>query len=31
MVYETIAFALFALMTVGFSLGVVLADDVFHA
>ena len=31
MVYETIAFALFALLTVGFSLGVVLVDDVFHA
>jgi len=31
MVYETIAFALFALITLGFSLGVVLADDVFHA
>ena len=31
MVFETIAFALFALVTVGFSLGVVLVDDVFHA
>ena len=31
MVYETIAFALFALITLGFSMGVVLADDVFHA
>jgi NADH-quinone oxidoreductase subunit J len=31
MVYETIAFALFALLTVGFSLGVVLVRDVFHA
>jgi len=31
MVYETIAFALFALLTVGFSMGVVLVDDVFHA
>ena len=31
MVYETIAFALFALVTLGCSLGVVLARDVFHA
>ncbi|ERH00630.1 MAG: NADH:ubiquinone oxidoreductase subunit 6 (chain J) [Halonotius sp. J07HN6] len=31
MVSETIAFALFALLTVGFSLGVVLVRDVFHA
>ncbi|MEA1931762.1 NADH-quinone oxidoreductase subunit J [Halohasta litorea] len=31
MVYETIAFALFALITLGFSMGVVLVDDVFHA
>ena len=31
MVFETIAFALFALVTVGFRLGVVLVDDVFHA
>ncbi|TQQ80864.1 hypothetical protein EGH24_06810 [Halonotius terrestris] len=31
MVYETIAFALFALLTVGFSLGVVLVRNVFHA
>lgn len=31
MVYETIAFALFALITLGCSLGVVLARDVFHA
>lgn len=31
MVYETIAFALFALVTLGCSLGVVLAGDVFHA
>ncbi len=31
MVFETIAFALFALVTVGFSLGVVLVDDVLHA
>ena len=31
MVFETIAFALFALVTVGFSVGVVLVDDVFHA
>jgi len=31
MVFETIAFALFALVTVGFSLGVVLVNDVFNA
>ncbi|GAB3411643.1 NADH-quinone oxidoreductase subunit J [Haloparvum alkalitolerans] len=31
MVYETIAFALFALVTLASSLGVVLARDVFHA
>ena len=31
MVSETIAFALFALLTVGFSLGVVLVRDVFQA
>ena len=31
MVYETIAFALFAVVTLAFSLGVVLARDVFHA
>jgi NADH-quinone oxidoreductase subunit J len=31
MVYETIAFALFALITLGFSMGVVLVNDVFHA
>ncbi|GAB7091265.1 NADH-quinone oxidoreductase subunit J [Halorubrum luteum] len=31
MVYETIAFALFAAVTLAFSLGVVLARDVFHA
>ena len=30
-VTETIAFALFALVTLGFSLGVVLVRDVFHA
>ncbi|GAA0513491.1 NADH-quinone oxidoreductase subunit J [Halorubrum aquaticum] len=31
MVYDTIAFALFAAVTLAFSLGVVLARDVFHA
>lgn len=31
MVLETIAFALFALITVAASLGVVLVEDVFHA
>ncbi|WP_435062714.1 NADH-quinone oxidoreductase subunit J [Halobaculum sp. EA56] len=31
MVVETIAFALFALVTVGSSLGVVLAEDVWHS
>ena len=31
MVYTTIAFALFAAVTLAFSLGVVLARDVFHA
>jgi len=31
MVYKTIAFALFALITLGFAMGVVLVDDVFHA
>jgi len=31
MVYETIAFALFALVTVGCSLGVVLVEDVWHS
>lgn len=31
MVLETIAFALFALVTVAASLGVVLVEDVFHA
>ncbi|MFB6127535.1 MAG: NADH-quinone oxidoreductase subunit J [Halolamina sp.] len=31
MVYETIAFALFALITVGASLGVVLVEDVWHS
>ena len=31
MVYETLAFALFALVTVGSSLGVVLARDVWHS
>ncbi|MDR5673787.1 NADH dehydrogenase subunit J [Halalkaliarchaeum sp. AArc-CO] len=31
MVYEIVAFALFALVTVGFSLGVVLARNVFNA
>jgi len=31
MVYATIAFALFAAVTLAFSLGVVLARDVFHA
>jgi NADH-quinone oxidoreductase subunit J len=31
MVYETIAFALFALVTVGSSLGVVLVQDVWHS
>lgn len=31
MVFETIAFALFALITLGCSLGVVLVRDVFHA
>jgi NADH-quinone oxidoreductase subunit J len=31
MVYETIAFALFALVTLGCSLGVVLAEDVWHS
>jgi len=31
MVYETIAFALFALVTVGSSLGVVLVRDVWHS
>jgi NADH-quinone oxidoreductase subunit J len=31
MVYETIAFALFAAVTVASSLGVVLVEDVWHA
>jgi len=31
MAYETIAFALFALVTVGCSLGVILVRDVWHA
>ena len=31
MVYEIIAFALFALVTVGASLGVVLVEDVWHS
>ncbi len=31
MVYTTIAFALFAAVTLAFSLGVVLARDVFHS
>lgn len=31
MVYETIAFALFALVTVGCSMGVVLVRDVWHS
>ncbi|MFB6080848.1 MAG: NADH-quinone oxidoreductase subunit J [Haloferacaceae archaeon] len=31
MAYETIAFALFALVTVGCSLGVILMRDVWHA
>jgi len=31
MVYETIAFALFALITLGCSLGVVLVEDVWHS
>jgi NADH-quinone oxidoreductase subunit J len=31
MVYETIAFVLFALVTVGCSLGVVLVEDVWHS
>jgi NADH-quinone oxidoreductase subunit J len=31
MVYETIAFALFALITVGCSLGVILVEDVWHS
>ena len=31
MVVETIAFALFALLTVGCSLGVVLMEDVWHS
>lgn len=31
MVYEIVAFALFALVTVGFSLGVVLSQNVFNA
>ncbi|MFC7071029.1 MULTISPECIES: NADH-quinone oxidoreductase subunit J [Halobaculum] len=31
MVVETIAFALFALVTVGSSLGVVLVEDVWHS
>jgi NADH-quinone oxidoreductase subunit J len=31
MVYETIAFALFALVTLGCSLGVVLVRDVWHS
>ncbi|WP_277555306.1 NADH-quinone oxidoreductase subunit J [Halobaculum limi] len=31
MVVETIAFALFAIVTVGSSLGVVLAEDVWHS
>ncbi|RAW46549.1 hypothetical protein DQW50_03015 [Halorubrum sp. 48-1-W] len=31
MVYDTIAFALFAAVTLAFSLGVVMARDVFHA
>ncbi|MFC6732291.1 MULTISPECIES: NADH-quinone oxidoreductase subunit J [unclassified Haladaptatus] len=30
-IYETIAFALFAIITVGSSLGVVLARDVWHS
>ncbi|WP_332898650.1 MULTISPECIES: NADH-quinone oxidoreductase subunit J [unclassified Haladaptatus] len=30
-IYETLAFALFALITVGSSLGVVLARDVWHS
>ncbi|GAB3311568.1 hypothetical protein EI982_04540 [Haloplanus rallus] len=31
MVYETIAFALFSLVTLGCSLGVVLVEDVWHS
>jgi len=31
MVYETIAFVLFALITLGCSLGVVLVEDVWHS
>ncbi len=31
MVYETVAFALFALVTVGCSLGVILVRDVWHS
>jgi NADH-quinone oxidoreductase subunit J len=31
MVYETIAFSLFALVTVGCSLGVVLVRDIWHS
>ena len=31
MVYETIAFALFALITVGCSLGVILVEDLWHS
>jgi NADH dehydrogenase subunit J (EC 1.6.5.3) len=31
MVYETVAFVLFALVTVGCSLGVVLMQDVWHS
>jgi len=31
MVYETIAFVLFALVTLGSSLGVVLVEDVWHS
>jgi len=31
MVYETIAFVLFALVTLGCSLGVVLVEDVWHS
>jgi len=31
MVYQIVAFTLFALLVIGFSLGVVLARDAFHA
>jgi NADH-quinone oxidoreductase subunit J len=31
MVYETVAFALFALVTVGCSLGVILVRDIWHS